>query len=81
MSRINNEVMNKNSSPCHVTTAGENLIVVEEPAAAEIAGVARQLPGHAHRPVTVLQAETEEKRRPLTFRENVLLNLSVIFFV
>jgi hypothetical protein len=51
----------KNSSPCHVTTAGENLIVVEEPAAAEIAGVARQLPGHAHRPVTVLQAETEEK--------------------
>ena len=43
--------------PCHITTAGENLIVVQEPAAAEIAGVAGQLPGHAHRPVSVLQTE------------------------
>ena len=43
--------------PSHVPTAGENLIVVEEPAAAEIAGVAGQLARHAHRSVTVLQTE------------------------
>ena len=40
----------------HVTAGGEDLIVVEEAAAGEVAGVAGQLPRHAHRSVPVLQA-------------------------
>ena len=47
----------------HVTAGGEDLIVVEEAAAGEVARVSGQLPRHAHRPVPVLQAAAAQHNK------------------
>ena len=41
----------------HVTTGGENLIVGQKSTAAEIAGVAGELPGDAHSSIAIFQTK------------------------
>ena len=43
-------------SPRHVTRASDDLVVVDEAAAGQVAGVAGQLPGHSDVPFACLQA-------------------------
>ena len=46
-------------SPGHVSAAGDDLVVVEEPAAAQVAGVAGQLAADAHVALARLQAASK----------------------
>ena len=41
----------------HVTTGGQNLIVGQKSTAAEIAGVAGELPGDAHSSIAIFQTK------------------------
>ena len=45
-----------NDSPWHVSWTGDDLIIIQESAAGQVASVAWQLPAHPHIPFSSLQA-------------------------